>query len=113
VHFLQPSPNSFSRAFLFCSTISTIIADTDGRPPYSLLRLKATLFKSSQTSLGKLIPVVLCVRLMSSGFWGALVLGGFGMATIEFTAFDNRQLKRFWQLGYADIVTAQLGKMLL
>ena len=89
--------NSFSNSFRCRATISTIRADTEGLPPYNLLRLKATLFSNSHTSDGRLMPVVRWVRSMISGVRGVrLVVGGFGMAMIEFSAFDNRQTGGFY-----------------
>jgi hypothetical protein len=59
---------------LFCWTRSTGSADTDGRPPRSLARSKAIRFRSSQTSEGSLMPLVL---QWTSGEWTGLLRGSF------------------------------------
>ena len=77
-------PNSFSNSFRCRCTSSTSNPDTDGLPPYSLLRVNATRFKSSQMSAGRLMPVVRCVRSTTSGARGvALALGCFRMSGLS------------------------------
>ena len=55
---VQP-PNSFSNSRRCRCTRSTNSPDTDGLPPYFFARSKATRFRSSQMSAGRLMPVVL------------------------------------------------------
>jgi hypothetical protein len=86
------SANSFSNSFRCFSINSTSKADTDGRPPWCNARLKATRFNSDQSSRGRLIPVVWCVR------WGGVgadfAFDRFSMSGLSLAQFtiDNSGL---------------------
>jgi hypothetical protein len=82
----QPS-NSRSNSLRCRWTISSSNFDTDGLPPYCLARVKATLFKSSQISAGRLIPVVRWVRSTIAACGFDRRFGGFSMSALSLAHF--------------------------